>query len=123
MLPSTPLKSAIHPSQIGRPWVLSTAGKCRLWRYITKSHKSHRGTPDTIIHTLEFKRSKETLIKAIHELGFHHRITCRRPALSNVQKKKCLAYARLVHHMSLDYWKSIIFTDEMSIKINQAKKT
>ena len=106
---------------IGYPQVLSATDKCHLRHYITKSHKSYRITLDTVIYILEFKCSEETLIKAIHELGFHHRITCRRPAISNVQKKKWLAYARLVCHMGLDYWKNVIFTDEMSIKINQAR--
>ena len=79
--------------RIGRPRVLSATDICRLRCYITKSGKSCYTTSDTIIRTLEFKCSKETLIKAIHELGFHRRIACHHPALSNVQKKKCLAYA------------------------------
>ena len=112
-----------NKARIGRPRVLSATDKRRLRRYITKSHKSCRATPDTIIRALEFKCSEETLIKAIHELGFHCRIAHHRLTLSNVQKKKCLAYARLVRHMGLDYWKNVIFTDEMSIKINQARKT
>jgi len=109
--------------RIGRSRVLSATDKRRLRRYITKSHKSRRASPKTIIDALGFKCSEKTLIKAIHELGFHRRIARRRPALSNIQKKKCLAYVRLVGHMGLDYWKTVIFTDEMSIKINQARRT
>ena len=72
--------------RIGRSRVLSATDKRRLRRYITKSHKSRRASPKTIIDALGFKCGKKTLIKAIHELGFHRRIARRHPALSNIQK-------------------------------------
>lgn len=109
-------------ARIGRPRILSATDKRRLSRYITKSHKSRRASPKTIIDELGFKCSEETLIKAIYGLGFHRRIARRCPVLSNIQKKKRLAYARLVRHMGLDYWKTVNFTNEMSIKINQARR-
>ena len=102
---------------------MSATNKRRLRRYITKSHKNHRSGLDTIKKALDFICSEATIIKALHELGFYRRITCRRPALSQATKKKRLEYARLVRHMGLDYWKCIIFTDEMSIKVNIARKT
>ena len=73
-------------ARIGRPQILSATHKRRLRRYIMKSHKSRRASPKTIIDALEFKCGEETLIKAIHELGFHRRIARRHPALSNCKE-------------------------------------
>jgi transposase len=115
--------TAFSKPRIGRPQVLSATDKRRLRRYITKSHKNRRATPDTIKKVLDFTCSDATLISALHELGFHRRIARRRPALNQAAKKKRLEYARLVRHMGLDYWKRVIFTDEMSVKVNMARKT
>lgn len=108
----------VTKARIERPRILSATDKRRLCRYITKSDKSRRASPKTIIDALKFKYDEEILIKAIHELGFHRRIARRHSALSNIQKKKYLTYARLICHMGLNYWKTVIFTNEMSIKIN-----
>ena len=109
--------------RIGRPRVLSATDKRRIRRHITKSHKDRRDSPAAIIKALNLNCGKDALIVAIQELGFHRRIARRRPALSQAAKKKRLEYARLVRHMGLDYWKRIIFTDEMSVKVNMARKT
>jgi hypothetical protein len=68
--------------RIGRPHALSATDKRRLRRFVTKSHKNHRSTPDTIKNAHHFKCSDEVVISALHELGFYCRIACQRPALN-----------------------------------------
>jgi hypothetical protein len=109
--------------RIGRPWILSATDKRCICRYITKSHQNRRHSPAAIIKALNLNCSEDILIVALQELGFHWRIARRRPALSQAAKKKRLEYARLVRHMGLPYWKRVIFTDEMSVKVNMARKT
>jgi Transposase. len=82
-----------------------------------------RLTPKSIIKDLGFKCCEETIIKALHEFGYSRRIARRRPSLKNIDKKRRLEYARSVRHKPLEYWKSIIFTDEMSIKVHMERRS
>jgi transposase len=103
--------------KMGRPRTLTARDKRRIELYIKKSKETHQEAPDDIIKTLSLSCSRTALINAIHELGYHRCVGRRRPLLKKIDYKHRLDFARKYKNWTVEDWKRVIFTDEISIKI------
>lgn len=101
----------------GRPKVLSDRDKRRIEMYIRQSSETRQNTPEAIIKALDLPCGITTLIKAIHELGYHRRVARKCCLLKKIDYQRRLAFARAYRHWTVEDWKRVIWTDEMSIKI------
>jgi len=63
--------------------------------------------------------SERTLISTLKELGYTRGVARRRPLLKQLDMKRRLKFARAYKHWTVDDWRRVIFTDEMSIKVGQ----
>ena len=105
----------------GRPKLLTIHDKRRIHRYIQKSKISRREDCHSIIKALQLKVCANTLMSAILELGYTRSIARRRPLLKKLDMKRRLKFAREHRDWTIEDWKRIIFTDEMSIKVGQER--
>jgi transposase len=90
--------------------------------YIKKSKVTRRTDSDGIIKALHLSVGHTTVTKAIHELGYRRCVARRRPLLKPLDLKRRLAFAKAHKHWTVEDWKRVIWTDEMSIKIGDERK-
>src|SRR5437763_11442894 len=90
--------------------------------YIKKSKVTCQQDPNGIIMALHLSVCATTLTATLHELGYNRCIARRRPLLKAIDYKRRLAFARAHKDWTIEDWKRVIFTDEMSIKIGQERK-
>jgi hypothetical protein len=107
---------------MGRPKLLSARDKRRIDMYIKKSSATRQTEPDTIIKDLSLSCSYGTLVEAIHELGYCRCVARCRPLLKKLDYKRRLAFAKAHKDWTIEDWKKVIFTDEMSIKVSENRK-
>jgi len=107
--------------KLGRPKKLSTYDKRRIGRYITKSRENRRESPESIIKALHLNVCPNTLMSAIRELGYTRSVARRRPLLKELDFKRRLKFARKYKNWTVEDWRKVIFTDEMSIKVGQER--
>jgi transposase len=103
--------------KLGRPKVLTARDKCCIDLYIKKSKDTRQEGLENIIKALGLSIGRTALIEAIHELGYSRCIARRRPLLKKLDHKRRLAFARAHKNWTVEDWKRVIFTDEMSIKV------
>ena len=103
--------------KMGRPRVLTAHDKRRINLYIKKSQQTRQQSPDDIIKTLDLSCGRTTLIDAIHELGYRRCVARKRPHLKKLDYKCQLTFAKKYKDWTVEDWKRVIFTDEMSIKV------
>jgi Transposase len=103
--------------KMGRPRILTARDKRRIDLYIKKSKETRQETPDDIITTLGLSCGRTTLIDAIHKLGYRRCVARQRPLLKQLDYKRRLEFARKFKNWTVEDWKRVIFTDEMSIKV------
>jgi hypothetical protein len=68
---------------------------------------------------LDLDVSERTLIYMLKELGYTRGVARRRPLLKQLDMKRRLKFARAHKHWTVEDWRRVIFTDEMSIKVGQ----
>jgi transposase len=107
--------------KMGHPAILTAQDKRRIDLYIKRSKETRQQPPEGIIKALHLSVKHDTLVKAIHELGYRRCIARRRPLLKAIDEKRRLQFARTHKHWTVEDWKRVIFTDEMSIKIGMAR--
>lgn len=107
--------------KLGRPKKLSAYDKRRIGRYIIKSKTTRRESCESIIDALHLNVCPNTLMSAIQELGYIRGVARRRPLLKKLDYKRRLKFAREHKNWTIEDWKRVIFTDEMSIKVGQER--
>ena len=61
--------------------------------------------------------STSTVQRRLHESGLHGWIAAKKPLLKNTNKKKRLAWAKKHEQSTLDWWKSVLWSDESKCNI------
>src|ERR1700737_988638 len=92
--------------------------------YIKKSKATRQSDSDGIIKALHLSVKRTTVTQAIHKLGYRRCVARRRPLLKPLDLKHHLAFAK-AHtgkNWTVEDWKCVIWTDEMSIKIGDERK-
>lgn len=89
--------------------------------YITASHACHRKSAGSLAKSLGFNVSPNTIKAPLYNAGYNHHIARRRPFLKNKDRKICLKFAKKYAHWTIDDWKRVIWTDEMSVKTGMAR--
>ena len=107
----------------GRPSKLSDRHKRQIVFHITRNYQSRRLSAPSIIRDLQLQVHPNTLIQTLKSLGYNHRIARRRPFLKKLDRKRRLQFAKKHAHLTVDDWKSYIWTDEMSVKIGMERTT
>ena len=105
----------------GHPKKFSIADKRQIDLYIRRNATTRRATPESIIKALTLDASPKTVRNALKELGYTHKVAVRRPFLKDRDRKRRLQYAKRHQHWTVEDWKRVIFTDEMSIKIGMER--
>ena len=105
----------------GRLKKFDTRDKCRIELHIRRDSKTRRLSLHQLIKDLLLDALEKTVRLTLQELGYSHKIAKRRPFLKNHDRKRRLQYAKKHLHWTVEDWKSVIFTDEMSIKIGMAR--
>ena len=105
----------------GRPAVLSSRDKRRINAYVRQCRATRQETPESIIKALNLPIGRTTLISVLHELGYRRYVARRRCLLKDIDYKRRLAFARKYRHFTVEDWKRVLFTDEMSIKIGMER--
>ena len=105
----------------GRPKKLSKGEKHYIDLYIRRNSTTRRSTPETIIEALTLDASPKTVRTALTELGYTHKVAKCRPFLKDNDRKQRLQYARRHQYWTVEDWKRVIFTDEMSVKIGMER--
>jgi hypothetical protein len=59
----------------------------------------------------------------IWSLGYRRCVARRRCLLKDIDYKRRLAFARKYRHFTVEDWKCVLFTDEMSIKIGMERRS
>ena len=108
--------------KLGRPKLLSARDKRRIDMFIKKSKETRQSPPNGIIKALGLSVGHTTVITAIHELGYRRCVARRRPLLKKIDYKCRLEFARAHKDWTVEDWKRVIFTDEMSVKIGDQRK-
>ena len=90
--------------------------------FIKKSKEMHQSPPNSIIKALGLPVSHTTIIIAIHGLGYRRCMARRRQLLKKINYKCRLEFARAHKDWTIEDWKRVIFTDEMSMKIEDQRK-
>ena len=107
----------------GGPRKLTDRHKRQIIFHITKNHTSRRLSAISIIQDLQLDVHPDTLKKTLKDLGYNHRIARRRPFLKKIDRKRRLQFAKRHSHWTVEDWKAIIWTDEMSIKVGMERRT
>lgn len=107
----------ISKPKSGRPSKLTPRDKRRIEAYVKSCRATRQESPTDIIKALHLNIGRTTLISALFELGYRRCIARRRPLLKDIDLKRRLAFARKYRHFTVEDWKRVLFTDEMSIKI------
>ena len=113
--------TGISKPRCGRPKKFSIADKRQIDLYIRRNATTRRATLESIIKALTLDASPKTVRNALKELGYTHKVAVRRPFLKDHDRKRRLQYAKRHQHWTVENWKCIIFTDEMSIKIGMER--
>ena len=114
--------TGISKHRSGRPKKLTTRDKRRIKRFIRTNRYTRRVTLSRLKSILRLNAHENTIHKALIELGYNHRVACRRPFLNKHDKKRRLEFAK--NHVDwTEEWASVIFCDEMSIKLFMERKT
>jgi len=108
----TPLSKA----RTGRPHKLSERAKRAIERLIRQSYKTRRLSAKSIIQNLQLEVCESTIKLALKDMGYRHCIARRQAYLNKKNRKRCLQFARRHRHLTVEDWKSYIFTDEMGVK-------
>ena len=92
----------------GRPPKLSTRTKCQIVLHITKNHKSCRLSVLSIIQDLQLDIGITQLKCTLKDLSYYQRIARRRPFLKNIDRKRCLQFAKRYAYFTVEDWKAFI---------------
>ena len=107
----------------GHPVKLTERDKCHIEIYIRTNFKTHRTRLDHLIRDLNLNLFQNTVRKALHELGYDHKVARRHPFLKNNDQKHQLQYAKRHWNWTVEDWACVIFTDEMAVKIGMEQHT
>lgn len=72
---------------------------------------------DTVAQTSGIQVSKTTIQRTLHRQGYSSRTARKKPLISDVNKKKRMEFAQLHQEKGLDFWQSVLFTDESQYNI------
>ena len=104
-----------------RPRKLTSHDIRRIVCFIKKSRETRRSDCKAIITALDLDVSERTLISTLKELGYTRGVARRRPLLKQLDMKRRLKFVQAHKHWTVDDWRHVIFTDEMSIKVGQER--
>ena len=65
--------------------------------------------------------SEKTVCTTLQELDYSHKVAKRHPFLKNHDRKALLQYAKKHQHWTIENWSRVIFTDEISVKIDMER--
>jgi len=63
--------------------------------------------------------STRTVGRRAHELGFNNRVAVKKPFLSDTHKERRLQFAKEHESWTVDEWRNILWTDELSFEIGK----
>lgn len=66
--------------------------------------------------------SASTVRRALHQHGLHGRVPRKKPYISKVNQQKQLQFAKKYKNVGVDYWKTILYSDESKFEIFGTKK-
>lgn len=107
----------IPPPRPGRPVLLDNRDARRLVRIRTQDRTTTLEEVTQDFATgLTISASKSTVRRALHSEGYFGRIAKKKPLVSEVNRKKRLAWCRLTKDWK-DEWNKVIFSDESRIEL------
>ena len=107
---------------MGRPKLFSAWDKCQIDIYIKKSKVTRQTDSDSIMKALHLLVRHTTVTEAIHKLGYRRCVAQSHSLLKPLNLKCRLAFAKAHKHWTVEDWKHITWTDEISIKIGDKRK-
>ena len=85
---------------------------------IRQSYKTRCLLAKSIIHDLHLEVCAKLALK---DLGYRHYIAQQWTYLTKMDRKCCLQFVRRHRYLTIEHWKSYIFTDEMGVKVDMEK--
>lgn len=114
----TSLKSRPHT---GRPRKLSTKEERKIVRKVKQNPKI---TSTQIAAEVKEELGKEihpkTVRRTLHRAGYSSRVARRKPHISKVNQEKRMEFAKSYINHPVDFWDSVLFTDESKFNIFQS---
>jgi transposase len=114
--------TGISKPRSGRPKKLTARDERRIKRFIRTNKFTRRVTLSQLKSILQLNAHENTIHKALIELGYNQRVARRRPFLNERDKERRLQFAK-GHVNWTEEWASVIFCDEMSIKLFMERNT
>ena len=111
----------VTKQRTGRPKKLTEADKRQIVLHIRRDSKTRWLSLHQLIKDLQLNALEKTVRNALHDFGYYHKVAKRRPFLKNRDRKCRLQYAKKHKHWTVDDWRRVIFTDEMSIKVGMER--
>jgi len=113
--------TSLSKAHTGHPHKLSEHAKRAIERLIRQSYKTRRLSAKSIIHDLQLEVCESTVKLALKDLGYRHCIAWWRTYLTKKDRKRHLQFARRHRHLTIEDWKSYIFTNEIGVKAGMEK--
>ena len=107
----------------GCPRKLSSQDMRQIIRYIRTSKQTWRVTLKCLKRVFQLQVHKNTIYNALTNAGYHYRIARRRPYLNKRDQKRRLKFAKEHKDWTIQQWASVLFYDEMSVKLFMERKT
>jgi len=115
--------TGISKPRPGRPKKLSTCDIRQIIRYIRTNKSTRRITLTQLKKLFRLQVHEHTLRTALQKAGYHHRIARRRPYLNKRDRKRRLQFARQHKDWTVEQWASVLFSDEMAIKLFMERRS
>lgn len=115
--------TGISKPRPGRPKKLSTRDIRQIIRYIRTNKSTRRITLTQLKKLFRLQVHEHTLRTALQKAGYHHRIARRRPYLNKRDRKRRLQFARQHKDWTVEQWASVLFSDEMAIKLFMERRS
>lgn len=104
--------------QAGRPKLLTPREERNLIASVAENPKiSSSVLCSNILETAGKKVCPQTVRNCLHSAGYHGRVARRKPYVSEINKQKRLAFARLHINEPDSFWENVIFSDESKFNI------
>jgi len=110
-------KTGESKKHTGRPKKLSPRTMCQLLRFIRTNKDTRRFTLAQLKKTFQLKVHENTIQTSLNTAGCKRRIAHRCPFLNKHDRKRRLKFAKEHLHWTVEDWKRVLFSDEMSIKL------
>ena len=102
----------------GRPKRITARGAKQIKNIVKHNRRNTlRGITELYNHAKDQNVSSKTVSRTLHKMGFWARRPCKKPLISQVNKRKRLGFYHEHKNWAVKQWKNIVFSDESKFNL------